>query len=299
MTAKKCANEAKRGYPLMVLLQGVNIDPFGFANGKRTQFPVVAERKQAAADSCYLQTTNPRTRLSPDLWPAKKWKRSHSPKSANEANHCEPLMKLLQGVNIDTFGFANSKRTQFLDARQGKRPSATSSCLLPAKRRGRRRPGGAASRDEEVAATARMPARFHPGSLRVTLSRIFVPRLGERGPPGEVTTNPIDNTNERSRILMAEWSDNAPSEPIIEAAMTGLSRVRAGLDVELDERVIRGPGLMNRVSPVGLMPIGHRAQPHRGVTMVGTRPGSADRARRGRNMKSLSRRQPAERPAAP
>ncbi len=50
-TVEKSANEPKLGYPLMTLAQGVNIDAFGFANSKRSQFLVVCYEKRPGADS--------------------------------------------------------------------------------------------------------------------------------------------------------------------------------------------------------------------------------------------------------
>ena len=49
MRARKAPNEPNWVLPLVVSGSGVNINTFGFAYAKRTQFPVVENRISAAA----------------------------------------------------------------------------------------------------------------------------------------------------------------------------------------------------------------------------------------------------------
>ena len=61
-STEKAPNEPKWGYPLMMVSQRVNIDAFGFANSKRTQFPAVRHERWSGADSSCLHSAKPQRR---------------------------------------------------------------------------------------------------------------------------------------------------------------------------------------------------------------------------------------------
>ncbi len=86
-----------------------------------------------------------------------KTEQSDGRKSANEPKWEYPLTMVLQGVNIDAFGFAHCKRTQFAVVRDGKRPGSYLCCLLPTKPRAVRVPM-CGPRREELGATAKKRA---------------------------------------------------------------------------------------------------------------------------------------------
>ena len=65
LTAEKVPNEPKWGYPLIMVSQRVNIDAFGVAYCKRTQFPIVRHAQRVGADSSCFLPTKPRAGRPP------------------------------------------------------------------------------------------------------------------------------------------------------------------------------------------------------------------------------------------
>ncbi len=124
LTAEKVPNEPKWGYPLIMVFQRVNIDAFGVAYCKRTQFPIVRHAQRVGADSSCFLPTKPRAGRPPVCGRRRNGSGARAKKRANEANCCQPLVIIIQRVSIDAFGFANYKRTQFPSVRHEKRAGA-------------------------------------------------------------------------------------------------------------------------------------------------------------------------------
>ncbi len=110
---KKRANEPKWEYPLTMIFQGVNIDAFGFANYKRSQFPGVRHGKQAVADSCCLQATEPRAWSRLVFGPRRNGSGATAKKRANEAKSEMTQVQYIQAFASEKLGPARRERSQF------------------------------------------------------------------------------------------------------------------------------------------------------------------------------------------
>ncbi len=91
---RKSANEPKWEYPLTMVLQGVNIDAFGFSHCKRTQFAVVRDGKRPGSYPCRLLPRKPRAIRLHMCGPRREELGATAKKRANEANCCQPLVTI-------------------------------------------------------------------------------------------------------------------------------------------------------------------------------------------------------------
>ena len=87
--------------PLLMIFQQVNIDPFGFADWKRSQFGGARHGQQAVAHSaCVLATRHRSGRLAPSGSRSESERAEPREKRPNEANCLQPLLVCNQDVRL-------------------------------------------------------------------------------------------------------------------------------------------------------------------------------------------------------